>query len=217
MSALDPGSELAATLRRAAFVPVVTIERVEHAVPLARALVAGGFPVIEVTLRTAPAIDALKAILKDVPDALAGVGTVLSPEDLAKSQTAGARFAFSPGFTSELLQAAKGSPLPFIPGIATPAEAMQARSHGFKVQKFFPAEQNGGIPALKAFHGPLADLVFNPTGGITEANIRDYRAQPNVIATGASWIAPVSDMQAGSWAAITERGKKLRGLLDRAP
>jgi len=216
MSTLDPGSDNAAALRRAGFVPVVTIERVDQAVPLARALVAGGFPVIEVTLRTACAIDALKAILKDVPDALAGVGTVLSPEDLAKSHAAGARFAFSPGFTPELLQAAKASPLPFIPGVATPAEAMQARSHGFKVQKFFPAEQNGGIPALKAFYGPLADLVFNPTGGITEANIRDYRAQPNVIATGASWIAPAADMQAGNWGAITERGKKLRALLDRA-
>lgn len=206
--------DIAATLRRVGFVPVVTIERVEHAVPLARALVAGGFPVIEVTLRTPQAIDALKAIIRDVPDALAGVGTVLSPEDLAKSRAAGARFAFSPGFTPELLQAAGSASLPFIPGVATPAEAMQARAHGFKVQKFFPAEQSGGIPALKAFHGPLADLMFNPTGGITEANIREYRAQPNVVATGASWIAPAADMQSGNWAAIAERGRKLRALLD---
>lgn len=205
--------DIAATLRRVGFVPVVTIERVEHAVPLARALVAGGFPVIEVTLRTSQAIDALKAIIRDVPDALAGVGTVLSPEDLAKSRAAGARFAFSPGFTPELLQAAGSASLPFIPGVATPAEAMQARAHGFKVQKFFPAEQSGGIPALKAFHGPLADLMFNPTGGITEANIREYRAQPNVVATGASWIAPAADMQSGNWAAIAERGRKLRALL----
>ncbi|MCC7047139.1 MAG: bifunctional 4-hydroxy-2-oxoglutarate aldolase/2-dehydro-3-deoxy-phosphogluconate aldolase [Alphaproteobacteria bacterium] len=205
--------DVAATLRRAGFVPVVTIERVEHAVPLARALVAGGFPVIEVTLRTAPALDALKAILRDVPDALAGVGTVLSPEDFARSQAAGARFAFSPGFTPALLEAAKGAAMPLIPGIATPAEAMQARAHGFKVQKFFPAEQNGGIAALKAFHGPLADLLFNPTGGITEANCKDYLAQPNVVAVGASWMTPPAEMAAGKWDVIRDRARKIRALL----
>lgn len=208
--------DVAATLRRAGFVPVVVIERVEHAVPLAKALVDGGLPVIEITLRTPAALDAMKAILREVPGAIAGVGTALSEDDLARAESAGARFAFSPGFTPALLQAARASPLPLIPGIATPAEAMQAREQGFKVQKFFPAEQNGGIAALKAFHGPLADLVFNPTGGITEANIRDYRAQPNVIATGASWIAPAAELQAGNWTAIAERGKKLRTLLDRA-
>jgi 2-dehydro-3-deoxyphosphogluconate aldolase/(4S)-4-hydroxy-2-oxoglutarate aldolase len=204
--------DVAAVLRRARFVPVVTIERIEHAVPLARALVAGGFPVIEVTLRTAPAIDALKAIVRDVPDALAGVGTVLSAEDLAKAQAAGARFAFSPGFTPELLKAAEAAAIPFIPGVATPAEAMQARAWGFKVQKFFPAEQSGGIAALRAFRGPLADLLFNPTGGITESNCKDYLAEPNVVAVGASWMTPAKDMAGGQWDAIRERARRIRAL-----
>jgi 2-dehydro-3-deoxyphosphogluconate aldolase/(4S)-4-hydroxy-2-oxoglutarate aldolase len=194
--------EVAAILRRAGFVPVVTIERADHAVPLAKALAEGGLGVIEVTLRTAAAIDALKAILREVPEALAGVGTVLSPDDLARAQAAGARFAFSPGFTPDLLRAA-----------ATPAEAMQARALGFRVLKFFPAEQSGGIAALKALHGPLPDLLFNPTGGITEANLKDYLAQPNVVAVGASWVAPSADMAAGRWEAIRDRARRVRALV----
>ncbi len=205
--------EVAAILRRAGFVPVVTIERADHAVPLAKALAEGGLGVIEVTLRTAAAIDALKAILREVPEALAGVGTVLSPDDLACAQAAGARFAFSPGFTPDLLRAAATAPMPFIPGVATPAEAMQARALGFRVLKFFPAEQSGGIAALKALHGPLPDLLFNPTGGITEANLKDYLAQPNVVAVGASWVAPTADMAAGRWEAIRDRARRVRALV----
>ena len=204
----------AAMLKRAGFVPVVTIERVEYGVPLAQALVQGGLATIEITLRTPAALDALKAILRAVPEANAGVGTVLTPDDLGRSQRAGAKFAFSPGFTPELLTAARGAAIPFFPGVATPAEAMQARAQGFDVQKFFPAEQNGGIAALKAFHGPLADIVFCPTGGITETNIRDYLAQPNVVATGSSFVAPVADMHAGNWDKIAERARKLRRLID---
>lgn len=213
MSALTPASDLVAQIRRARFVPVVTIEKADQAVPLARALVQNGFRVIEITLRTAAGLDAVAAIVKGVPEAVAGVGTALSAEDLAKAQAVGARFAFSPGFTPEMLRIARDQTMPFIPGVATPAEAMQCRSFGFHVQKFFPAEQNGGIPALKAFHGPLADLVFCPTGGITEANIRDYLDQPNVIATGASWLTPLATMNAGKFDAIAEHGRKLRALV----
>ncbi len=214
MDAPEKLPALALTLKRAGFVPVVTIERAEHGPKLARALLAGGFSVIEIALRTPAAMDALKAILAEVPEAEAGVGTVLSADDLKRAQQAGARFAFSPGFTSGLLAAAQGSAMPFIPGVASAAEAMQAREGGFRVLKFFPAEQSGGIAALKAFHGPLADLLFCPTGGIAEANLRDYLALPNVVAVGASWATPADDMEAGRWDKITERAKKVRKLID---
>ena len=207
-------SELAAAMRRVGFVPVVTIERVEHGPKLARALVDGGLPMIEVTLRTPVAMDALAAIIREVPEAEAGVGTVLSVEDLSRAAVAGATFAFSPGFTPELLAAGRSAALPFIPGVATAAEAMQARAYGYRVMKFFPAEQSGGIAAMKALQAPLADLLFCPTGGITEANLRDYLAQPNVVAAGSSFVAPVADMQAGAWDKIAERARKLRKLID---
>ncbi len=213
MGALDRPPAIAATLKRAGFIPVVTIERAEQGPKLARALVAGGLTAIEITLRTPAALDALKAILAEAPEAEAGVGTVLSVDDLKRSQAAGARFAFSPGFTPELLAAARDGAMPFIPGVSSAAEAMQAREAGFRVLKFFPAEQSGGIPALKAFHGPLADLLFCPTGGITEANLRDYRALPNVVAVGASWVTPPDDMAAGRWDKIAERAKKVRAIL----
>ncbi len=208
-------SELAARMRRAGFVPVVTIERAEHGPELARALVEGGLPMIEVTLRTPAALDALAAILAEVPEAEAGVGTVLSVDDLARAAAIGATFAFSPGFTPELLAAGARAGLPFIPGVATAAEAMQARSAGYRVMKFFPAEQSGGIAALKALHGPLADLAFCPTGGITESNLRDYLAQPNVVAVGSSFVAPAADIEAGRWGRITERARKVRHLIGR--
>lgn len=213
MSAPEKLSGIAATLKRAGFVPVVTIERAEHGPKLARALIAGGLGAIEITLRTPVALEALKAILAEVPEAEAGVGTVLSVDDLKRSQAAGARFAFSPGFTPDLLAAARDGATTFIPGVSSPAEAMQAREAGFRVMKFFPAEQCGGIAALKAFHGPLPDLLFCPTGGITEANILDYRALPNVVAVGASWVTPQDDMAAGRWDKIAERAKKVRAIL----
>jgi 2-dehydro-3-deoxyphosphogluconate aldolase/(4S)-4-hydroxy-2-oxoglutarate aldolase len=210
-------AELAARMRGAGFVPVVTIERAEHGPKLARALVEGGLPMIEVTLRTPAAMDALAAILREVPEAEAGVGTVLGVEDLNRAAAAGARFAFSPGFTPELLTAGrKNAAMPFIPGVSSAAEAMQARAAGYRVMKFFPSEQSGGIAALKALHGPLADLLFCPTGGITEANLRDYLAQPNVVAVGSSFVAPVADMHAGNWAKITERARKVRQLIGAA-
>lgn len=215
MDAPGKNQDLAARLRRAGFVPVVTIERAEDGPKLARALMAGGLNLIEITLRSPAALDALKAIRAEVPEAEAGVGTVLGVDDLERSARAGARFAFSPGFTPELLAAARGMALPFIPGVASPAEAMQARAAGFRVLKFFPAEQSGGVAALKAFYGPLADLTFCPTGGIAEANLRDYLAQPNVSAVGASWVTPLEDMAAGRWDTITERARKVRALVGR--
>jgi 2-dehydro-3-deoxyphosphogluconate aldolase/(4S)-4-hydroxy-2-oxoglutarate aldolase len=213
MDAPHRNHDIAQALRRAGFVPVVTIERAEHGPPLARALLKGGLPAIEITLRTGAALDALKAIVAEVPEVEAGVGTVLSVEDFERSQAAGARFAFSPGFTPKLLAAARDAPLPFIPGVSSPAEAMQAREAGFRVLKFFPAEQCGGIAALKAFQGPLPDLAFCPTGGITEANIRVYRALPNVVAVGASWVTPANDMAAGRWERIAERAASVRAIL----
>lgn len=213
MDAPDKLPALAQTLKRAGFVPVVTIERAEHGPKLARALLAGGFKVIEITLRTPAAMDALKAILAEVPEAEAGVGTVLSVDDFKRSEAAGARFAVSPGFTPQLLAAARGSAVPLLPGVTSPAEAMQAREAGYRVLKFFPAERSGGIAALKDFHGPLPDLLFCPTGGITEANLRDYLAQPNVVAAGAGWMTPMDEMAAGRWDKITERAKKIRALI----
>lgn len=206
-------AELQAMMRRVGFVPVVTIERAEHGPALARALIAGGLTMIEVTLRTEAALDALAAILRDVPEAEAGVGTVLGADELRRAAAAGAKFAFSPGFTPELLAAGRGAGIPFIPGVATAAEAMQARSYGYRVMKFFPAEQSGGIAALKALYGPLADLLFCPTGGITEANLRDYLAEPNVVAVGSSFVAPPADINAGQWGKIEERARKLRKLI----
>lgn len=205
--------DIAAVLRKARFVPVVTIERAADGPKLARALVQGGLPAIEITLRTSAALGAIEAIAREVPEALPGAGTVLEPGDLAHAAKAGARFAFSPGFTPELLKAA-ASPgaLPFIPGIGTAAEAMQARAAGFRVLKFFPSEQSGGIAALKAFYGPLPDLLFCPTGGITEANARDYLAQPNVVAIGSSMVTPIAEMNAGQWDRIAARARKMRAL-----
>jgi 2-dehydro-3-deoxyphosphogluconate aldolase/(4S)-4-hydroxy-2-oxoglutarate aldolase len=204
---------LAAALRRAGFVPVVTIERAEHGPKLARALIAGGLKLIEVTLRTPAALDALKAIIREVPEAEAGAGTVLSADDYRRAVDAGARFAVSPGFTPALLAAARGGAAPLLPGVTSPTEAMQAREAGYRVLKFFPAEQCGGVAALKAFHGPLPDLLFCPTGGITEANLRDYLALPNVAAAGAGFVTPPADMAAGRWDSITERAKKVKALL----
>ncbi len=211
---MDKKSDIAAVLRRARFVPVVTIERAEDGPKLARALVRGGLPAIEITLRTKAALGAIEAIARDVPDALPGVGTVLEPGDLARAHKAGARFAFSPGFTPDLLKAASTpGALPFIPGVGTAAEAMQARAAGFHVLKFFPAEQSGGIPALKALYGPLPDLLFCPTGGITEGNARDYLSQPNVVAIGSSMVTPPAEMNAGQWDRIAERARKMRALV----
>ncbi len=195
--------KLAALFRAAQVIPVLTIERLEDAVPLARALVAGGVRVLEVTLRTPVAIPAAKAIMASVPEAIVGLGTILNAGDLARAEALGVSFGISPGATPELLGAAAGSGLPFAPGIATASELMQALAHGFNLVKFFPAEQSGGVNALRALAGPFPDARFCPTGGIGEANARGWLSEPNVVAVGGSWLCPAADIRSGNWTGIT--------------
>ena len=170
MTTTSKQDRIAELIRQATVIPVLTIERLADAVPLARALVAGGVRTLEVTLRTAVAVDAAKAIIAEVPDAVVGIGTILNGDDLARAEALGAKFGISPGATPELLKAVAASGLPFAPGIATASELMQALAHGFDVVKFFPAEQAGGIKALRALAGPFPNVRVCPTGGIGEAN-----------------------------------------------
>jgi 2-dehydro-3-deoxyphosphogluconate aldolase / (4S)-4-hydroxy-2-oxoglutarate aldolase len=195
--------KLAVLFSEARIIPVLTIERLEDAVPLARALVAGGVRTLEVTLRTPVAIEAARAMIAEVPEAIIGIGTILSAADLAQAERLGARFGFSPGATPELLQAASAGRLPFAPGIATASELMQALAHGFGLVKLFPAEQAGGIKALRALSGPFPQMRFCPTGGIGDANAATWLAEPNVVAVGGSWLCPPAEIRAGNWAGIT--------------
>ena len=148
-------------------------------------------------------MEAAKAIIAAVPEAIVGIGTVVTPDDLAKAKSLGARFAISPGATPELLAAAKAADLPFMPGVATASELMQAQAYGFNLVKFFPAEQSGGIAALRALAGPFPQTRFCPTGGIGEANAKAWLAEPNVLAVGGSWLCPAKDIRSGNWAGIT--------------
>ena len=203
MTTTSKQDQIAELIRRATVIPVLTIERVEDAVPLARALVAGGVRTLEVTLRTPVAADAAKAIIAEVPDAVVGIGTILNAGDLARAEALGAKFGISPGATPELLKAVAASRLPFAPGIATASELMQALAHGFDVVKFFPAEQAGGIKALRALAGPFPNVRVCPIGGIGEANAATWLAEANVLAVGGSWLCPAADIRAGNWAGIT--------------
>ena len=188
-------------LTLAPVIPVLSIERVEHAVPLARALLEGGLPVLEITLRTEPALAAIAAIAEALPEVLPGVGTVTTVEDLAKARTAGARFAVSPGFAPDLAQAA--GDLPFLPGIATASEAMAAQRAGLHHLKFFPAEAMGGRATLQALAGPFGGLTFCPTGGIGRNNAADYLALDNVCCVGGGWVAPRQAVVEGKWEVIS--------------
>jgi 2-dehydro-3-deoxyphosphogluconate aldolase/(4S)-4-hydroxy-2-oxoglutarate aldolase len=216
MTATPKQEELAALFEQATIIPVLTIERLEDAVPLARALVAGGVHVLEVTLRTPVAIESAKAIMAHVPDAVVGIGTILNADDLARAEGIGARFGISPGATPDLLKAAAASALPFAPGIATASELMLGLSRGFNLVKFFPAEQSGGIKALRALAGPFPDVRFCPTGGIGEANAASWLAEPNVVAVGGSWLCPAADIRSGNWAGITAICNRTMKLLKPA-
>ncbi len=198
-----------ALLRAARLIPVLTIERVEHAVPLARALVEGGVRTLEITLRTEAGAAAARAIKAEVPEAIPGLGTVLTPGDLRLAGEMGLRFAFSPGATAELLDAAASFGVALVPGIATASELMAVRARGITTVKLFPAEQLGGVATLRALGGPFPDALFCPTGGITEDRIGAYLALPNVVAVGGSWLAPAEDVQQGNWAAITGRARRV--------
>lgn len=189
-------------LHSAPVMPVIVIERLEEAVPLARALVAGGLPVLEVTLRTPVALDAIRAIANEVEGALVGVGTITRPEHFAQSLAAGACFGVSPAMSPELRAAAADSELPFLPGVFSPSEAMTAAEAGYEFLKLFPAQQAGGVGMLKAMSGPLPGLRFCPTGGVGADNFGEFLALNNVICVGGSWVAPRGLIEAGDWAGI---------------
>jgi len=195
-------------LRISPVIPVLTIHRIEDAVPLARALVKGGLLVLEVTLRTPNALEALRRMAEEVPDAVMGAGTITKPADLNAAAEAGARFAVSPGLTPDLAVVAKDSPIPLLPGVMTPSEAMAAQDKGFDTLKLFPAEVAGGISFLKAIRGPLSSLAFCPTGGIGPGNFRHYLSLSNVFCVGGSWVAPQSAIAAGDWQNITELARE---------
>jgi 2-dehydro-3-deoxyphosphogluconate aldolase/(4S)-4-hydroxy-2-oxoglutarate aldolase len=209
MTVNDPRrDQLAALLKLGRVIPVITINRVEDAVPLARALVDGGIRLLEVTLRTAAGLAGAEAIIRDVPGAIVGIGTVLTPDDLKRTIDIGARFALSPGATAALLDAAAAAPIPFLPGIATASELMETMARGFDTAKFFPATSAGGLTGLKALAGPFPNARFCPTGGITESNAGEWLAQPNVIAVGGSWLTPAAEIATGQWDAIRARAAR---------
>ncbi|MBA4286169.1 MAG: keto-deoxy-phosphogluconate aldolase [Xanthomonadaceae bacterium] len=184
--------------------PVIVLNELKHAVPLAQALVAGGIRVLEVTMRTPIALDCVRAIRAAVPDAIVGVGTVTGPDDVLAAITAGAQFGVSPGATPALLDAINKSGLPFLPGTMTPSEVLAARDAGFRALKLFPAQPAGGIPLLKALASVFSDVLFCPTGGIDAASAHGYLALPNVACVGGSWLAPQALIAAGDWDGITE-------------
>jgi 2-dehydro-3-deoxyphosphogluconate aldolase / (4S)-4-hydroxy-2-oxoglutarate aldolase len=183
-------------------IPILTVGDVEHAVPLARALVAGGLRVLEITLRTSVAIGCIEAIRRAVPDAIVGVGTLTKAVDFAAADRAGAQFGVTPGFTPELAAAARGARFPLLPGVMTPTEVIAARLAGFNILKLFPAHQVGGIGMLRALGAPFPDVLFCPTGGITRDTAPEYLALPNVVSVGGSWLAPQAIVDAKDWQRI---------------
>jgi 2-dehydro-3-deoxyphosphogluconate aldolase/(4S)-4-hydroxy-2-oxoglutarate aldolase len=199
-------------MRASPVIPVIAIDKIEHAVPLARALVAGGIRVLEITLRTEHGLPAIRAIAESVPDAIVGVGTLTSPEEFAASRDAGAVFGVSPGLTAALIEAARRSGLPLLPGVMTPSEVMAAREAGFRQLKLFPAVPAGGIGMLNGIAGPLGDVSFCPTGGITQETAPQFLACKNVVCVGGSWLTPKAAIEAGDWDNITEIAKAASAL-----
>ena len=195
-------TDIAAIAARAPVIPVLTIERLADAVPLARSLVKGGLPVLEITFRTGVAVEALAAIARAVPEAIVGAGTVLDERQLRQAIDAGAQFGVSPGCTAALAQAVRASGLPFLPGVQTVSEALAAREHGFSLLKFFPADTAGGTGWLKAVAAPLAGLRFCPTGGIGLSTAPAYLALANVACVGGSWLTPADKLASSDWAGI---------------
>jgi 2-dehydro-3-deoxyphosphogluconate aldolase/(4S)-4-hydroxy-2-oxoglutarate aldolase len=199
-------------MQDAPVIPVIVLHDVAHAVPMARALVAGGIRMLEVTLRTPQALACMEAIARDVPEAVLGAGTVRSQADAQAAINAGARFAVSPGYTSALGQACRALGLPLLPGVATGSEIMQAQADGYQQLKFFPALQAGGLAMLKAWSGPFFDVNFCPTGGLTPENAPQFLALPNVRCVGGSWLVPADALAAGDWARITVLAAQAKGL-----
>ena len=199
-------------MQDAPVIPVIVLHNAEHAVPMAKALLAGGIRVLEVTLRTPQGLACIEAIAKQLPEAIVGAGTVRNAVDAAAAARAGARFAVSPGYTSKLGQACRDLNLPLLPGVATSSEIMMAQEDGFTELKFFPAVQSGGIQMLKAWQGPFGELRFCPTGGISPGNAAEFLALSNVVCVGGSWLLPASAVESGNWSLITELAQATQAL-----
>jgi 2-dehydro-3-deoxyphosphogluconate aldolase/(4S)-4-hydroxy-2-oxoglutarate aldolase len=193
-------------------IPVIVLADAAHAVPLARALVAGGIRMLEVTLRTKAALACIEAIAREVPDAVVGAGTVRNAADAHAAAKAGARFFVSPGYTPALGRAVRELGLPFLPGVATSGEVMAAQDDGWHALKFFPAVQAGGVAMLKAWQGPFGDVLFCPTGGITAATAPEFLQLANVACVGGSWIAPQDAIERGDWARIEQLAREAKAL-----
>lgn len=208
----DASRETERLCHLAPIIPVLVVEDVAVARPLAEALVAGGLPVLEVTLRTGSALEVIREMAK-VEGGVVGAGTLLTPEDVHNAVKAGARFGVSPGATDRLLDAGEAADLPLLPGAATASEAMALLERGYNVQKFFPAEANGGAAALKAIGAPIPQVRFCPTGGVSLKNAADYLGLPNVLCAGGSWVAPTDLVTAGDWAGIEALAREAAALV----
>ncbi|MFG2641567.1 bifunctional 4-hydroxy-2-oxoglutarate aldolase/2-dehydro-3-deoxy-phosphogluconate aldolase [Streptomyces sp. NPDC048370] len=208
-------SALPSVLDLAPVVPVVVIEDAADAVPLARALVAGGLPAIEVTLRTPAALDAIRAIAAEVPDAVVGAGTVISPAGVVDAVGAGARFLVSPGWTESLLAAMNASGVPFLPGVSTTSEVVALLERGVSEMKFFPAEAAGGVPYLKSLAGPLPQARFCPTGGVSLSSAPSYLSLPNVGCVGGTWMLPADALAARDWGRVESLAREAASLRSR--
>lgn len=196
---------------KAPVIPVLTIERLEDAAPLAQALVSGGLPALEITLRTEVALDAISAIAEQVEGAKVGAGTVIEPSLMEKAKKAGAEFAVAPGATPALMDAADAEDMPFLPGAATASEAMAAAERGYEFLKLFPAEPVGGLALLKALAAPLPEIAWCPTGGLSDRTARDYLALPSVLCVGGSWLAPKEALRAKDWERIEKLARIAAG------
>jgi len=199
-------------MRASPVIPVIAIDDIRHAVPMAQALVDGGIRVLEVTLRTRHGLAAIRAIAEQVPDAILGVGTLTRAEDFAAARDAGAVFGVSPGLTADLIQASRASGLPLLPGVMTPSEVMSAREAGFFQLKLFPAVPAGGVGMLNAIAGPLPDVLFCPTGGISQETAPQFLACKNVACVGGSWLTPKELLAAGDWDGVRTLAKAAAGL-----
>ena len=197
----------------APIVPVLVVDDVAQARPLAEALVAGGLPALEVTLRTPAALDAIRA-MADVPGGVVGAGTLVTSKDVRAAKAAGAQFGVSPGATDALIAVCEAEDLPLLPGAATASEAMQLLEQGYDMLKFFPAEASGGVSALKAIGAPLPQITFCPTGGVSPGNARNYLSLTNVVCAGGSWVAPKQMVQNGNWAGIETLAREASRLMD---
>ncbi|MEP3785495.1 bifunctional 4-hydroxy-2-oxoglutarate aldolase/2-dehydro-3-deoxy-phosphogluconate aldolase [Ascidiaceihabitans sp.] len=211
MTPQDASAAALKICRMAPIVPVLVVDDAKDAAPLAQALVAGGLPALEVTLRTPAALEVIRE-MASVAGGVVGAGTLLTPADVLAAKDAGATFGVSPGATDRLLDACEDADLPLLPGAATASEAMRLLERGYKMLKFFPAEASGGAPALKAIGAPIPQVSFCPTGGVSPSNAKEYLSLPNVVCAGGSWVAPKDLVKAGDWAGITALAKAAAAL-----